>query len=128
MSEMAAKGESGVLEITVEASMDQIQTVTDFVNRQLEAYGCPERTRIQLDVAIDEIFGSIVRYAYGSETGSASVRLWMEEETGILHISFIDRGTPFNPLEKEIPDTTGLKARERPIGGLGLLMAVRLMQ
>ncbi len=69
MSEMAAKGESGILKITVEASMDQIQTVTDFVNRQLEAYGCPERTRIQLDVAIDEIFGNIVRYAYGSEAG-----------------------------------------------------------
>lgn len=127
MSGQAATGESNTREITVEASMDQIHTVTDFVNRKLTEHGCTERARIQLDVAIDEIFGNIARYAYGSETGSATVRVWVEEGSGIIHITFIDQGQPFNPLEKEMPDTTGLKPKERPIGGLGLFMIKRTM-
>ena len=127
MPEQAAADESGMREMTVEATMENIETVTDFVNQQLTEHGCTEKAMVQLDVAIDEVFGNIVRHAYGAETGTATVRVWMEEVSGIIHITFMDQGQPFNPLEKEMPDTTRLKARERPIGGLGLFMLKRTM-
>lgn len=127
MPEQAAAGESDMREMTVEATMDNIETVTNFVNQQLTEHGCLERAMVQLDVAIDEVFGNIVRHAYGAETGAATVQVWIEEEPGIIHITFIDQGQPFNPLEKEMPDITRLKAKERPIGGLGLFMLKRTM-
>ena len=34
---------------------------------------------------------------------------------------------PFDPLAKEMPDTTALPAWERPVGGLGLFMVRRLV-
>ena len=41
-------------------------------------------------------------------------------------LTFRDRGVPFNPLARVEPDIT-LPGKERPIGGLGILMYKRLM-
>ena len=113
--------------ITVPASTDQIGTVTDFVNTQLKELGCSDRIRIQVDVAIDEIFGNIARYAYDPETGSATVCVDVEEDPLCVIITFIDQGKPYDPLSAEIKDTTSLPAAERPIGGLGLIMVKKIM-
>ena len=114
-------------EITVEASLARIGAVTDFVNEQLAELGCPDGIRIQIDVAIDELFGNIARYAYGADTGEATVRMDVEDEPRSVVITFIDRGAPFDPLAWEMPDTTHLPARQRPIGGLGLFMVKKTM-
>ena len=126
MPEAAAR-QADAREITVGADLDQIGTVTAFVNAYLAELGCPKRIRIQLDVAVDELFGNIVRSAYGSGSGPATVRLEAQGDPPCLSITFIDEGVPFDPLAKEMPDTTGLRARERPIGGLGLFMVKRTM-
>ena len=120
-------GEKGMREITVDTDMEQIAPVTDFLNAQLKEIGCSERVRIQLDVAADEMFGNIVRYAYGTESGPVTVQVEVEENPLRVVLTFIDQGIPFNPLTREMPDTTGLKAKERPIGGLGLFMVKKTM-
>ncbi|MBR1408576.1 MAG: ATP-binding protein [Clostridia bacterium] len=114
-------------EMTVSATMDQIGPVTEFVNTQLAQLACPERIRIQVDVAVDELFGNIVRYAYGSGTGPATVRVDVEDEPLRVIISFVDNGVPYDPLSAEFADTTHLPAKERPIGGLGLYMVKKTM-
>ena len=114
-------------EITVTAAIDQIMTVTDFVNIQLKELGCSERIRIQVDIAIDELFGNIARYAYHPNTGPATVRVDVGEDPLCVIITFIDHGVPYDPLAAEIPDTTSLPASERPIGGLGLFMVKKTM-
>ncbi len=113
-------------EITVNASVDEIKSVTDFVNSQLAELGCTERIRIQVDIAIDEIFGNIVRYAYNPEHGSATVRVDVEEDPLSVIVAFIDKGIPFDPLRSKEPDVT-LQAKERPIGGLGLFIVKKTM-
>ena len=115
-----------IREITVPATFDEIVTVTDFVNESLTALGCEKSVRIQVDVAIDEIFSNIVRYAYAPESGPVSVRVEEEENPPCVIITFIDHGTPFDPLTAKTPDTT-LPARKRPIGGLGLFMVKKTM-
>ena len=114
-------------EITVTATFDQIKTVTDFVNDQLAGLGCSERIRIQVDIAIDELFGNIARYAYQPNIGPATVRVEVGEGPLSVIITFIDHGVPYNPLAARIPDTTSLPASERPIGGLGLFMVKKTM-
>jgi len=114
-------------EMTVEATFEQIKPVTDFVNAELRELGCSERIRIQVDVAIDELFGNIARYAYDPETGPATVRVDVEEEPLCVIITFIDHGVPYDPLSAEFVDTTHLSAKERPIGGLGLFMVKKTM-
>ena len=114
-------------EITVRAAPEQIDAVMDFVNRQLDVLSCPEEARVDLDVAVDELLSNIIRYAYGSETGTVTVRVVTQLEPKALILTFLDQGAPFDPLAEERPDTTSLPARERPMGGLGLYLVRSLV-
>ena len=113
-------------ELTVAATVENIETVTDFVNEQLEAMDCPMKAQMQIDIAIDELFGNIAHYAYNPEIGQATVRVEVAEDPLSVVITFIDNGTPYDPLAKADPDTT-LSAEERDIGGLGIYMVKKSM-
>lgn len=113
-------------ELTIEAAIENIEKVTEFINAELEALDCSFKAETQIDVAIDELFGNIARYAYNPETGKATVRLEVEEEPLSVIITFIDNGRPFNPLENADPDVT-LSAEEREIGGLGIFLVKKTM-
>ena len=112
-------------ELTVDATVENIATVTEFVNAQLEQSGCPPKIQMQIDIAIDELFGNIAHYAYDPVVGPATVRVEVDEEPCVI-ITFIDNGVPYDPLGKEDPDIT-LSAEERGIGGLGVYMVKKSM-
>ena len=113
-------------ELTIAATVENIGTVTDFVNEQLEALDCPMKAQMQIDIAIDELFGNIAHYAYNPEVGSATVRVEVTEDPLAVIITFIDKGVPYDPLAKADPDTT-LSAEEREIGGLGIYIVKKSM-
>ena len=113
-------------ELTVAATVENIETVTDFVNEQLEALDCPMKAQMQIGIAIDELFGNIAYYAYNPDVGEATVRVEVTEDPLAVVITFIDNGVPYDPLAKEDPDTT-LSAEERKIGGLGIYMVKKSM-
>ena len=113
-------------EITLAATVENIETVTEFVNAQLELIDCPIKVQMQIDIAIDELFGNIAHYAYNPEIGQATVRVEVIEEPLSVVITFIDNGVPYDPLAKADPDTT-LSAEEREIGGLGIYMVKKSM-
>ena len=108
-------------ELNIDAVVENIPAVTAFVDEQLEAMNCPLRAQMQIDIAIDELFGNIAHYAYNPEVGPATVRVEVVEEPMAVVITFIDRGVPYDPLAREDPDIT-LSAEERDIGGLGIYM------
>lgn len=113
-------------ELTTTATVENIDAVTAFVNEQLEALECPVKAMMQIDIAIDELFGNIAHYAYHPETGSATVRVEVTEEPLAVIITFIDNGIPYDPLAAEDPDTT-LSVEERDVGGLGIYMVKKSM-
>lgn len=113
-------------ELTVDAVVENIPIVTDFVNEQLIPHDCSIKIQAQIDIAIDELFGNIAHYAYDSDVGSATVRVELVKEPLTVVITFIDHGVPYNPLKQDEPDTT-LLAEERKIGGLGIYMVKKSM-
>ena len=113
-------------ELTIAATMENIEVVTDFVNQQLEALNCPMKAQMQIDIAIDELFSNIARYSYNPEVGQATVRVEVVEDPLAVTITFIDNGVPYDPLAKADPDVT-LSAEEREIGGLGIYMVKKTM-
>lgn len=113
-------------ELTVDATVDNITSVTDFVNEQLEAFGCPLKAKIQIDIAIDELFGNIVHYAYKPDVGPVTVRVEVKENHLAVIITFIDNGVQYDPLSAQEPDTT-LPAEERSVGGLGIYIVKKSM-
>ena len=113
-------------ELTIDATVDNIPVVTDFVNEQLEEHGCSIKSQMQIDIAIDELLGNIAHYAYEKNVGSATVRVELSEEPLSVVITFIDNGVPYDPLKKADPDTA-LSVEEREIGGLGIYMVKKSM-
>lgn len=113
-------------ELTIDAAVDNIPAVTDFVNEQLEAHGCSMKAQMQIDIAIDELFGNIAHYAYNPDIGPATVRVELTEEPLRVIITFVDNGVPYDPLKQEDPDTA-LSAEERQTGGLGIYMVKKSM-
>lgn len=113
-------------ELTIDATIDNVTAVTDFVDRQLEQLDCPMKTQMQVDIAIDELFGNIANYAYNPEVGAATVRVEVTENPLAVVITFIDNGVPYDPLAKSDPDVT-LSLEERKIGGLGIYMVKKSM-
>ncbi len=113
-------------ELTIDAAVENIEKVTAFVNEQLELLNCPIKAQMQIDIAIDELFGNIAHYAYNPEVGPATVRVDVLQEPLSVIVTFIDNGVAYDPLAKEEPDVS-LSAEEREIGGLGIYMVKKSM-
>lgn len=107
--------------ITVEAVLENLQTVIDFATEQLEARDCPMKVVMQTELVIEEVFVNIANYAYHPEIGAATFCMEFEDNPSALLMTFIDGGKPYNPLKKTDPDTT-LDINEREIGGLGIFL------
>lgn len=108
------------------AKIEDIPEVTAFVEAELEKIDCPMKSVIQLNVAVDEIYSNIVKYAYPKEPGPVKVEVIYREDPASVSLRFTDEGVPYNPLKKEDPDIT-LSAEERAIGGLGIFMVKKTM-
>ena len=125
-------------EIVVEAKIENLDIVQDFILEELKSSPCcPVNLQTQIALAVEEIFVNIARYAYGqnacvrstkseqpaSEAGSVTVRISVNDE---IIIEYEDYGMPFNPLERVDPDIS-LSLEERGIGGLGIYMVKKVM-
>lgn len=113
-------------ELTIAATIENIEAVTAFVARRLEPLNCPVKAQMQINIAIDELFGNIAHYAYAPNVGEATVRVDVRENPPSVIITFIDGGVPYDPLAAAEPDTT-LSANERSVGGLGIFMVKKIM-
>lgn len=113
-------------ELTIDATIENVAAVTAFVDGQLEQLDCPVKTQMQVDIAIDELFGNIANYAYNPEVGVATVRVEVTDDPLAVVITFIDNGVPYDPLAKADPDIT-LSIEKRDVGGLGIYMVKKTM-
>ena len=113
------------MELTVKAHDKNLEAVTAFVHSQItDKYS--DDTEHKIDLAVEEIFVNIAHYAYGAENTDNESKILCTYEKGLLSVTFIDSGKPFNPLNNPDPDIT-LSAEERKIGGLGIYLTKKFM-
>lgn len=110
--------------LKVPASDDRLYEVQDFVNAELEENDCPMATQLLIEISLEELFVNISHYAYPEGNGWAEIHVGVED--GVMELTLIDGGIPFDPLAKPDPDVT-LLAEERQIGGLGIYMVKKKM-
>lgn len=111
------------LEIT--AQKENLEVALGFLEEQLESAGCSMKQQMQIQVAAEELFINVASYAYAPDKGSVTIDFSCDE-SGLVSITFIDTGVPYDPTAKPDPDLM-LSAAERPIGGLGILMVKKTM-
>ena len=102
----------------------QARDILDAILESPEVASCNMTTALALRLACEEIVMNVTTYAYlPDEEGWLDIDI---EKTDRITIRFEDGGVPFNPLEKEKPDT-GLSWKKRSIGGLGIFILRRKM-
>ncbi|MBR5901204.1 ATP-binding protein [bacterium] len=101
------------------ADTQKLPEVLDQLDTHLMSAGCPEDARMQLAVAVEEIFVNIANYAYSGKTGPATINI--KADAHKASICFADSGFPYDPLKKEDPNIEQA-AEDRPIGGLGIFL------
>lgn len=110
--------------LALQAHTDNLSQVMSFIESCLENTNCSVKAKMQIDLAIEEIFVNVANYAYGSQSGDVTVKV--DAKPHNVMITFIDSGVPYDPLKKPDPDVT-LSAQERQIGGLGIFLTKKFM-
>ena len=112
--------------LTVPAEVEAMDTVHEFVERNLEECGCPQKAMFQVRLALEELFVNIASYAYQPGKGEAEVRFEALENPQRAAITLVDSGKYFDPLAKEDADTSEEALLNR-VGGLGILLVKNTM-
>ena len=113
----------------VDASIDKLYEVLEFVEKKLLLVDCPLKVKNQLMIVVEEIFVNIAHYAYlenKNNCNTVEIELSLNFERREVEIKFIDEGKQYNPLSKQDPDIT-LSTDKRKIGGLGIFMVKNIM-
>lgn len=97
-----------------------VQTILDAP----EIHEHPEH-EFAFHLASEEIVSNIVNYAYTQES-CGEITIHIDKSDNAIAMTFKDRGTAFNPLTADTPDTT-LSVVDRPIGGLGIFLVRKMM-
>ena len=118
--------EDSTKRLTIDAKIEKLDDVLAFVDGILEANDCPMKIQMQMDIAVEEIFVNIAHYAYAPDSGKATISAAFDAKSRIVSFSFIDKGVPFDPLQKKDPDISQ-KLEDRKIGGLGIYMVKQSM-
>ena len=78
-----------------------------------------------IHLVTEELVVNVASYAY-PDGADDYLDVEIIRDEGHITLRFRDGGVPFNPLEREAPDTS-LPIEERPIGGLGIYLVRQFM-
>ncbi len=109
-------------DITLVPDDDSMILVQRFAKKLTEKLSVTPKIANKVSIVVDEIYSNIVNYS-GAEIASVAYRI----ADGRLYMTFEDNGIPYNPLKAPESDVT-LSAKEREIGGLGILMVKKMSE
>lgn len=112
--------------LVVPAEIDKLDDVIAFIDTSLEGHEYSDKTLMEIEIAVEEIFVNIASYAYPPGTGVVSVETDISGKPEKLIARFVDNGIKYDPLEKEDPDI-GLSVEDTSIGGLGIFITKESM-
>ena len=111
--------------LTVPGTLDSLAAIRTFVNEMGEKAGLDRKALYRLKLAVDEIATNIVTYGYENAGLRGDIVISAHLQPSVLTIQLEDTSQEYNPYENEAPDNLDKPIDERPIGGLGVFLAVR---
>ena len=111
--------------VTVDAVEDALQPLQLFVDEHLERCGCDKRIRLDIRLAVEEIFVNICTYAYPAMEGTTRITCEVVEDTSFIQLIFSDSGIPFDPLKKKADTSEQHFVKHE--GGYGIHLVQNMM-
>lgn len=112
--------------LTVAGTLDSLEAIGQYVMDAAEAAGLGRRPAYKLRLAVDEIATNTILYGYRDVPGGGDLHLSATVDDQALTLVLEDMGTPFDPMQREMPlDELDDLLEDRDPGGLGIFLAVR---
>jgi serine/threonine-protein kinase RsbW len=111
--------------LTLPATLESLEPLVQYVLSAAAAAGLDRKASYRLRLAVDEIATNIITHGYADAQleGDVVVNASVGDEQ--LVITLEDRAPAFDPREQDDPDHIGKPSHERPIGGLGVFLALK---
>ncbi|MBN3944723.1 MAG: ATP-binding protein [Nostoc sp.] len=112
--------------LTVPATLDSLSAITEYVITATTAAGLDKKAAYRCRLAVDEIATNIIMYGYPQAGYEGVLYLQADIDKQALTISIEDTGIAYNPTQTQLSEEDELKLplEERPIGGLGIYLAL----
>ena len=112
-------------DITLHNDVQEIPRLAAFIEEVAEANGINMSLSMNINLAMEEAVVNVMNYAYPTGT-QGDIDIQASLAGNELTFTITDSGTPFDPTQTTVPDTS-LEAEDRPIGGLGIHLVRQLM-
>lgn len=110
--------------LTIEASLEALAEISDFVVDEARAAGLDEHAVWEVQLSVDEAATNVIQHSYSRQPGPITVST--RASGSEFEVTIRDRGRPFDPEKVPEPDLVS-PLEERKTGGLGLFLMRKLM-
>ncbi len=106
-------------------TLDSLASIRDFVGEAAAAAGLDRKASYRLCLAVDEVATNVVLHGYAEAGRKGPLDVTVEVDEGTITVRLEDDAAPFDPGAHAAPtsDELAKPLEERPIGGLGLMLA-----
>ena len=104
-------------EIELEARVENLGRIRDFLEEACGEAGVGHSETHGLKVAVDEACSNVIEHGYAGR-GPGRLAVAFQADAGRIAVTIGDRGRPFDPARAPAADTD-TNWEKRPVGGLG---------
>ncbi len=107
------------------AVLDSLSGIRAYVRSAAETAGLDGKATYNMQLAVDEIATNIIAHGYEESGLQGDLSIEADATAAALTVTLRDRGAPFDPRTRELPDEEDLARplEERREGGLGIFLA-----
>jgi len=109
----------------IENRIEALSVLAGEIENLAEKWELPVPLTMNLNLVLEEAVSNVIFYAFNDHQKHL-IQISLALENKILTVEIVDDGIPFDPLSQKLPDIT-LPVEERPIGGLGILLILKIM-
>jgi anti-sigma regulatory factor (Ser/Thr protein kinase) len=110
--------------LTVPGTLDSLALIREYVRAAAAQAALDRKASYRLELAVDEIATNIINHGYQEAGRVGDVVVCAAIGANALTIVLEDTAVPFDPRQITRPEQIDLPLSERPIGGLGLFLAM----
>jgi len=113
------------LSIRLKNSFDELKRLKEALHEYCEFRELPSNVVFALTLSLDEVVTNVISYGY-EDRDEHHIDVTLRSGQGVIEITVVDDGKPFNPLEFMTPELN-CPIDERPVGGLGIYLVKTYM-
>lgn len=112
--------------LTIKNEISELERLAAFLEELGETFGLSLKIVLNLNLVLEELVTNIIFYGYeDKEPHSIVLEFTVDDEKVIISIT--DDAKPFDPTQKDAPDSLEKPIEDRNIGGLGIHLVTTLM-